>query len=303
MSDTTIQAQHAALATTAPRASSSRALISLMPTERSPSRRYFGGAGEAFYSCSGISLSQVLYRAPRSCRPHCHGRAFFALLLRGGYREKCGTREFAYEPHTLGFHPSGLIHADETHAQTRFFLVELGDPWVRRLREYAPSHALIPGTCGGEAASLAMRLYAEFRRAPACSPLLVEGIVLEMLANLARAKEVREKHKPRWLQTVIDLLHSEFSHNWTLEEIACRVDVHPAHLSRVFRRTYGENVGHYLNRIRIRFASQKLSTSDAPLSNLALAAGFYDQSHFTRVFKRLTGTTPGLLRGAAKRNA
>ena len=303
MSDTTIQEQQAAIATTPPRASGASASISTMPAECLPSRRYFGGAGEAFYSCSGISLSQVLYRAKRSCRTHSHPRAFFALLLRGGYREKCGDREFAYEPHTLGFHPFGLTHADETHANTRFFLVEMGDHWVRRLREYAPPHALLPGTCGGQAASLAMRLYAEFRRAPACSPLLVEGIVLEMLANIARAKEVRETHKPRWLQTVVDLLHSDFSHNWTLEEIACRVDVHPAHLSRVFRRTYGENLGQYLNRIRIRFATQKLSMSDAPLSDVALAAGFYDQSHLTRVFKKLTGTTPGHLRGAPKRNS
>jgi AraC family transcriptional regulator len=296
MSETTIQVPQSALATSAPRPSSSAALHYRLGDGRSPYRRYFGGAMEASYSCSGVSLSQVLYRTKRSCRPHCHGRAFFALLLRGGYRESWGPREIAYQPYTLAFHPSGMSHADETCAKTRFFLIELGDPWVRRLQEYAPSLTLVPDTCGREATCLAMRLYAEFRRAPACSPLLVEGIALEMLASMARAKEVRERHKPRWLQTVIDLLQAEFAHNWTLEEIAGQVDVHPVHLSRVFRKTYGETLGQYLNRIRVRYASQKLSTSDAPLSDVALSAGFYDQSHFTRIFKQLTGTTPGLLR-------
>jgi AraC family transcriptional regulator len=223
--------------------------------------------------------------------------AFFAMLLSGGYREKWGRREIAYEPYSVAFHPSDMAHADETRAETRFFLVEIGDSWVRRLKEYAPPAALTPDACGGEATRLAIRLYAEFNRAPACSPLLVEGIVLQMLANVACVTEVRERHKPQWLHSVVELLQAEFAHNWTLEEMARRVDVHPVHLSRVFRSTYGESLGQYLNRVRVQFASKKLSTSDAPLSEVALAAGFYDQSHFTRIFKQLTGTTPGLVRG------
>jgi AraC-like DNA-binding protein len=39
-----------------------------------------------------------------------------------------------------------------------------------------------------------------------------------------------------------------------------------------------------------------LANSDLPLSTLALDLGFYDQSHFTKVFRQLTGTKPGMFR-------
>ena len=67
------------------------------------------------------------------------------------------------------------------------------------------------------------------------------------------------------------------------------------HLSRVFRKTYHTTLGEYLNGLRVEFAFEQLKNPEADLSELALAAGFADQSHFTRVFKRITGNTPGAL--------
>jgi AraC-like DNA-binding protein len=43
-------------------------------------------------------------------------------------------------------------------------------------------------------------------------------------------------------------------------------------------------------------ANTSTLNSDLPLSSIALDFGFYDQSHFTRIFRQLTGTTPGMFR-------
>jgi AraC family transcriptional regulator len=52
-------------------------------------------------------------------------------------------------------------------------------------------------------------------------------------------------------------------------------------------------MGEYLRRFRVREACKRLGGRELTLAEIALQVGFADQSHFTRVFKRLTGLTPG----------
>jgi AraC family transcriptional regulator len=141
------------------------------------------------------------------------------------------------------------------------------------------------------------RIYEEFRCTDAVSALTVEGLTLELLAEGARQGPRRaERTPPRWLQQVRDLLHAEFRERMTLDGIAGSVGVHPAHLARVFRELHGCTVGDYVRRLRIEYACHCLRTSDTALATIALAAGFADQSHFSRVFKRQTGVSPAVFR-------
>jgi AraC family transcriptional regulator len=90
-----------------------------------------------------------------------------------------------------------------------------------------------------------------------------------------------------------DLLHARFAESLSLDQIASAVGIHADHLTHAFRRQYGCTVGDYLRQLRIEFACRQMTTSDMPLVEIALAAGFADQSHFTKTFKRLMGMTPG----------
>jgi AraC family transcriptional regulator len=64
------------------------------------------------------------------------------------------------------------------------------------------------------------------------------------------------------------------------------------HLAATFRRHYGCSLGEYLRRRRVATARELLTNPDLPLTEIAFAAGFSDQSHLTRTFKRFTGMTP-----------
>jgi AraC family transcriptional regulator len=75
-------------------------------------------------------------------------------------------------------------------------------------------------------------------------------------------------------------------------ELARDVAVHPRHLMRTFRRYYGCSVGEYLRRSRIRRAQRLLTETSLVLAAVASDAGFYDQSHFARLFRRATGLAP-----------
>ena len=82
----------------------------------------------------------------------------------------------------------------------------------------------------------------------------------------------------------------------TLDELAAVAGVHRAHLVRSFRARYGVSIGVYVRRERIRWAARALRHSDAPLAEIALRAGFADQSHFTRTFVKHMGVSPGRYR-------
>lgn len=67
-------------------------------------------------------------------------------------------------------------------------------------------------------------------------------------------------------------------------------------VERLFQRHLGVTPQQYLRRLRVRLACRALVHGAAPLTDVALAHGFYDQSHFVREFRRETGLTPGAYR-------
>ncbi|MBZ5504663.1 MAG: AraC family transcriptional regulator [Acidobacteriia bacterium] len=109
----------------------------------------------------------------------------------------------------------------------------------------------------------------------------------------------RSARVPRDLQSLrraCEYVHAHFGQNLTLAQVARAAGIHPVYLGQVFRQEFGETLGEYLNRIRVRAAAESLANSDLPLSTIALDFGFYDQSHFTRIFRQLTGATPAVFR-------
>jgi AraC family transcriptional regulator len=249
--------------------------------------------------CPGLVLSEVRHAGARKLPAHLHELAFFCLLLEGVYAEQCGSRRITYRPYTIVFHPPGLSHRDEiTAGGARFFTLEVGQCWLERVREHVASLPTAPELCGEETSWLAVRLYGEFRRWDDCSPLTVEALLFELVAGTARRQPVEKRLPPSWLAHVEEKLRAEFAEDLTLAAVAAEVGVHPVHVSRTFRRYFRESPGEFLRRLRVCFACQQLAVPEARLAEVALAAGFADQSHFTRAFKRVTGTTPGSFRAA-----
>jgi AraC family transcriptional regulator len=78
----------------------------------------------------------------------------------------------------------------------------------------------------------------------------------------------------------------------TLRNVANSAGVHPVYFAAVFRRFNGCSVGEYMRRRRIEYARKLLGNPKIPLAQIALEAGFADQSHFTRTYKRFTGRAP-----------
>jgi len=161
-----------------------------------------------------------------------------------------------------------------------------------RARQHAPLLAESTSFRRGLLLQLAHRLYGEFRRRDEVSRLAIESLTLGALAEASRREEARAREvAPLWLQVAIALVDQRFQEPLPLKSVAQKVGVHPVHLARTFRRVYQTTFASYVRQVRIEFARSQLAGS-AALSDIAFAAGFYDQSHFNRCFKAATGLTP-----------
>jgi AraC family transcriptional regulator len=246
---------------------------------------------------AGLVFAESTYREELRIPRHEHANAFFNLVLEGTYTEVCGTRTRIRGPSTLALHPGGEVHADHWHGLGgRVFHVEIPPSRLEQVRAYSPILDSPEDFHSGLPIWLASRLYHEHRRNDGVSGLVMEGLVLEVLAECSRRTGDPERKPPRWLPQVRELLQARFTENLTHEVIAAAIGIHPVHLARVFRQHCGYTVGHHVRRLRVDFAARQLITTDEPLARIAFAAGFSDQSHFTRSFKRQTGMTPSAFR-------
>lgn len=245
---------------------------------------------------AGIRLSELAYPPDFRTPKHSHEAHRIIVRLRGNSIQTHGNRTVTRIPSTVGFYCPGDIHSDH-------FL----PPGARNLNiEFSPGHNLSSLRNWLETPNrsfvvndpalrcLCPKLYNEFRQPDELSALAIEGLVMELVAWLFRGNigNSSEKQPPCWLQQAEGLIHNRYAERLTLAEISRAVGVHPVHLARRFRKFYKCSIGEYVRRLRIEFAMEQISKTRRSLSELALAAGFSDQSHFSRTFRKLAGVTP-----------
>jgi len=101
--------------------------------------------------------------------------------------------------------------------------------------------------------------------------------------------------KKRRLTTYID---AHLTERIRVVDIAGLLDLSESHFCREFRRTFGTSAHEYITRRRIEVAQSLMLGSRESLCAIALRCGLSDQSHFTRVFRRIVGETPDMWRRA-----
>ncbi|MEU0008638.1 AraC family transcriptional regulator [Streptomyces sp. NPDC006314] len=112
-----------------------------------------------------------------------------------------------------------------------------------------------------------------------------------------RTEPPRARPDPVLARRLRELLDARLVDGVPLEEAARLLNAHPAHLVRAFSGAYGIAPHQYLMSRRVGRA-RRLLLDGLPPGEVASAAGFYDQAHLTRHFKKLVGVTPGRYSGA-----
>ena len=103
---------------------------------------------------------------------------------------------------------------------------------------------------------------------------------------------------PAQLELVTTVIVAKIAEPISVSMLSSIVGLSRSYFSHAFRRTMGLTPHAHVVRLRIERAIALMAHTEASLSEIALAAGFADQSHFSRAFRRLTGVTPAHWRRA-----
>jgi AraC family transcriptional regulator len=217
--------------------------------------------------------------------PHAHPQMTFCLVTGGDLRESAGGSTSQHHASDLIFRAAGEPHANVFGPRGAGCFNVVLEPSV-----IAGSMASVMPVA---ALPIVQRLRRELRSDT--SSLIVEGLLLQLAGEMLRV--------PRARATVaIDvsrIIRKRFPQPLTISSIAAEIGVHPVHAMRAFRQRYGRSIAEAVRDLRIGHAMALLQGSQ-PLADIAVASGFADQSHFTRMFRRATGTTPNRYRLALR---
>lgn len=124
----------------------------------------------------------------------------------------------------------------------------------------------------------------------------------ELLGTSGERRAVHVSDVPRgglapWQQRrLMGYIEDHINSTIRISELARVARLSRGHFFRAFFATFGETPLMHVVKLRIDLAQSLMLGSGAPLSQIALDCGMCDQAHFTRVFRRIVGTTPGIWR-------
>jgi len=242
-------------------------------------------------------LTSTAYAPSLRLLQHAHTSAFLLFVRQGTFVEQHGRRRESYDRSSCIYRPELDEHSNDFDPRgATLQAIDVNTAWIDRLREAGFS---------GERFSVrspfvqhfADRLDAELAAPDSMSAMVIEALATEVIVFASRAagKGERPRTGP-WAERARRLIEHDFASPLSLTGIAREVGVHPVHLARLFRARHGCTVGEYIRRVRVAFARQLLLGSGQPIAQIAIAAGFSDQSQLTKSFKRVTGQTPAAFR-------
>jgi len=233
---------------------------------------------------SDYEISEVVFAPDHHLSWHGHPHSCLAVVISGDLRKTFSGLEEDATAGTVVEMPAEEQHEDLFGPEGARIVVIESDQEPGRRRCFRDWRATV----------LAHDISRELAQPDAYTPLALEGLALELKATVARQPDI--EHRERRLEAVREMLTKDLASPPSLSEIAREIDLHPSHLARIFRARYGESVGEHGRRLRLEWAAERLVGSDEELASIAAHAGFADQSHFTREFRRRFGVPPGLYR-------
>ena len=238
-----------------------------------------------------VLLTEVEHAGGTESPEHEHAVLNLCFVLCGGFTEVLGALRGEVGPGWVTVTPAASPHAERFAAgSTRTFGIEYRGGSLPR------SFSQLPATVGFADASVfgpALQLFRGLRGDTSHRMPDLRVALNRITAAVSRELVGRSvSESAGWVAEVRCFVQSEFLNGISLATVSDIVRKHPTHVSRRYRQVYGYTLTDELRRLRATHAAHQLLVGTSSLSSVAYGAGYADQSHFCRDFKRVTGLTP-----------
>ena len=240
---------------------------------------------------AGLELLSASY-APRSFPTHVHPEWVIGAIVEGAERLTMRGRDWNAGTGSVLVIPPGEAHANAAMAGRRMGYRVF----------YVPDDLVAAERCAIRlvepvlsSASLFRRVVAAHRTLAAQDDALEQQSAFSALLHALsgrRGGESATRAAPARLQAARDYLEAHFRGHCSLTEVSAEAGVSNFHLARSFRSQFGVSPIAYRNQLRVMEA-RRLLRGGMAIAETALEVGLADQSHLTRLFQQVMGTTPG----------
>jgi AraC family transcriptional regulator len=214
------------------------------------------------------------------------------IQLIGDCLMDAGARQVALCGATLNLMSSGsTYHFRVGEKRLSGVSIDIPSAWLSRLDIAAPIQGFL-GMTEPRLMELGRRIYQEALLGDEMSDLAIQGLVLELIVELKRREKAKHRIAPGWIRKLQQHIEQDPARTPTLEELAVLVDFHPVHVARSFREFTGKTIGEYIRSTRLDCAQRLLEDRHLSIAEVAHLAGFVDQSHLTRLFRKCLKLTP-----------
>lgn len=217
------------------------------------------------------------------------------LLIRGGTLHGGVPSGCVYECFVFDFY--GLFRSmDMVKGYLRPFYRQLQLPQI-----------YFPAETEGAVHGIVQELMTVFREGQACPELDTVACLCRLFSWLLKSGRFSANpeaadsgiHRIDQIKTVLEYIEANFSTGLSLEKLAQVVGMNPKYFCRVFSQLTHQSPMDYVNFYRIEQAAFLLSSTDLPITSVAMECGFWESSYFTKVFKKYKGITPKRYRQSA----
>jgi AraC-like DNA-binding protein len=255
----------------------------------------WGSQSASVLDVGALRFMELRFPSALVLPPHAHDRPTLAVVMQGSFETRLATDLELCGRSSLRIEPAGSEHTNHFGPLGAHVVVVQPDPTSPLLGPAADAFQRAEHRRDERASLIGRAIASEFHHRDAVSPLALQSLGLELVAAVARSPRM-PLVAPPWVTQATELIHDRFLETLRIETIADGVGVRPSELVRAFRALHGVPVGAYARRLRLEWVARRLAESDEPIAVLAIEAGFADQPHLTRAFRKFSGLTPARYR-------
>lgn len=220
---------------------------------------------------------------------HCHENAHLSFMVQGGCVEK-KKDAFDITPGNITYYSSGEMHQVVKIAEaSRRVNLELEESFFSQfnLNDTQTRVAILKNL---EFKFLMIKVYKELLTNDFLSGISIQMLLFQLISQ--EQYHAPKNKLPLWTNAVEEYLHNSSDEKVSLQELALITNLHPVTLSKNFQKYFHCTIGEYKRRIKIEKSLTLIKSSKLSLTEIALECGFFDQNHFIRTFKHITGFLP-----------